>query len=78
MNLPHLPCCLQCEYFQNAPREVEAALPGLSALSSAYAAVRGNDGVCGVHDRYVAAASVCPAFSEGSFSEGALVEAALA
>ncbi len=78
MNLPDLPSCLQCKHFQNAPLEVEAALPGLSALSSAYAAVRCNDGICGVHYRYVAASSVCPAFTEGSCSEGTFAEAAFA
>jgi hypothetical protein len=50
--------------------EVEAALPGLSSLSSAYAAVRCSDGICAVHERYIAASSICPAFEEGhSFAE---------
>jgi hypothetical protein len=60
--MTELPSCYQCGHFQNEPLDVEAALPGLSALSSAYAAVRGGDGVCSAHDRYVTAASVCPAF----------------
>jgi hypothetical protein len=51
--------------------EIEAALPGLSSLSSAYAAVRSSDGICAVHERYVAASSICPAFEEGySLAEG--------
>jgi len=57
-----LPSCSQCGHFQNAPLDVEAALPGLSALSSAYAAVRSSDGICAVHARYVAASAHCPAF----------------
>jgi len=57
------PSCRQCRYFQNAPLEVEAALPGLSALSSAYAAVRSSDGICAVHARYVAASAHCPDFA---------------
>jgi hypothetical protein len=57
------PCCLECRHFNNSPRELEAALPGLSSLSSAYAAVRADDGICAVHDRYVAASSVCAAFA---------------
>jgi hypothetical protein len=57
------PSCRQCKHFQNAALQVEAALPGLSSLSSAYAAVRGSDGICAVHERYVTASSVCPAFS---------------
>jgi hypothetical protein len=51
-------------HFQNEALQLEAALPGLSALSSAFAAVRLDDGICAVHKRYVAAASVCPAFAE--------------
>jgi hypothetical protein len=55
--------CLACRHFSHAPREVEAALPGLMTLSSAYAAVRASDGICAVHDRYVAASSVCASFA---------------
>lgn len=57
------PSCLTCKYFQHAPAHLEAALPGLSSLSSAYAAVRGDDGICAVHQRYVTASSVCQAFA---------------
>jgi hypothetical protein len=53
--------CADCRHFNGQPLDIEAALPGLSSLSSAYAAVRSNDGLCAVHDRYVAAASVCAA-----------------
>ena len=63
MTPPEQPSCLKCRYFNNAPGEVETALPGLSSLSSAYAAVRADDGLCAVHERYVAASSVCPAFA---------------
>jgi hypothetical protein len=57
------PSCLGCRHFKNAPAALEAALRGMSSLSSAYAAVRGQDGLCAVHDRYVAASSVCAAFA---------------
>jgi hypothetical protein len=57
------PSCLTCRYFKHAPADLEAALPGLSSLSSAYAAVRCDDGICAVHQRYVTASSVCPAFA---------------
>lgn len=53
--------CRQCLHFENAPATVEAALPGLNSLSSAYAAVRSDDGVCRFHSRYVAASSLCNA-----------------
>jgi hypothetical protein len=51
--------CASCRYFNGEPVDIEAALPGLSSLSSAYAAVRSDDGLCSMHDRYVAANSVC-------------------
>jgi hypothetical protein len=57
------PSCLRCKHFNHAPAQIEAALPGLASLSSAYAAVRCDDGICAVHDRYVAASSVCAAFA---------------
>jgi hypothetical protein len=62
---PDSPSCRECKHFQNAAKQVEAALPGLSSLSSAYAAVRCDDGICAVHERYIAASSICPAFEEG-------------
>ena len=55
--------CLNCRHFNQAPVDIEAALPGLAALSSAYAAVRAGDGLCAVRDRYVAASSVCASFA---------------
>ena len=65
MKQPDSPSCARCRHFQNEPLQVEAALPGLSSLSSAYAAVRCNDGICAVHERYIAASSICAAFEEG-------------
>jgi hypothetical protein len=63
MSAASSPCCLNCKHFKHAPADLEAALPGLSSLSSAYAAVRCDDGICAVHQRYVTASSVCPAFA---------------
>jgi hypothetical protein len=59
MTPAHLASCGNCRYFNARPSAIEAALPGLSSLSSAYAAVRADDGICAVHDRYLAASSVC-------------------
>jgi hypothetical protein len=64
MNPVATPSCLECKHFKNAPAALEAALRGLSSLSSAYAAVRSEDGLCAVHDRYVAASSVCAVFAQ--------------
>jgi hypothetical protein len=57
--MTHAPSCLDCSQFISAPRDIEAALPGLASLSSGYAAVRANDGLCARHDRYVAGSSIC-------------------
>jgi hypothetical protein len=54
--------CDSCRHFNGRPMAIEAALPGLSSLSSAYAAVRSDDGICGMHDRYVASSSTCAAY----------------
>jgi hypothetical protein len=35
----------------------------LSSLSSAYASVRGEDGLCLLHDRYLGANSCCADFA---------------
>jgi hypothetical protein len=54
-------CCVTCHYFDDSVAAIEAALPGLSSLGSAYAAVRSADGLCQHHDRYVASSSHCAA-----------------
>jgi hypothetical protein len=59
MRSAHRASCADCRHFSARPLDIEAALPGLSTLSSAYAAVRSDDGICAVHDRYLAASSVC-------------------
>ena len=51
--------CRSCRHFEAQAAALEAALPGLSSLSSAYASVRAGDGLCALHVRYVAASSVC-------------------
>jgi hypothetical protein len=61
MNSPRPASCASCRQFNDRPLDIEAALPGLSSLSSAYAAVRSDDGICALHDRYVAASSICAA-----------------
>jgi hypothetical protein len=51
--------CRNCRHFFNASPAIESALPGLSSLSSGYASVRADDGLCSLHDRYIAAESLC-------------------
>ena len=48
-----------CAYFRSHPAEIEGRLRGLNSMSSAYASVRAEDGLCRRHDRYVSASSVC-------------------
>ena len=55
------PSCESCRHFTGAAADIEALLPGLRTLSSAYAAVRSKDGLCSVHDRYVAGYGHCAA-----------------
>jgi hypothetical protein len=53
--------CPTCRFFDNAVDSIEAAFPGLKTMSSAHASVRADDGLCSLHDRYVASASTCSA-----------------
>ena len=55
--------CRTCRHFLSVPIAIEAAVPGLASLSSGYASVRADDGLCALHDRYVAARSVCDSYS---------------
>jgi hypothetical protein len=51
--LPDLPA------FRAPPPALEAALAGLASLSSGYASVRSDDGLCTAHQRLVAASAIC-------------------
>ena len=51
--------CGSCAHFRNDPAYLEAALPGLVVMSSGYASVVAEDGICLRHDRYLAARSSC-------------------
>ena len=51
--------CARCAHFRSQPAQIESRLRGLKSMSSAYASVRAEDGLCSRHDRYVAASSVC-------------------
>jgi hypothetical protein len=55
--------CVDCRHFRNSPEYLEATFKGLAALSSGYASVRKDDGVCGEHDIYLSAMSSCERFS---------------
>ncbi len=57
------PKCRDCRHFRNDPEYLEGAIKGLSALSSASASVRADDGLCLFHDRYFSAESSCADFA---------------
>jgi hypothetical protein len=52
-------CCANCRHFAADARMLEQTMPGLRTMSSAYASVRSDDGLCGLHDRYLHAGSSC-------------------
>ena len=54
--------CGRCQHFDNAPKTLEAMLPGLRVMGSGYSSVRVNDGLCAHHDRYLSADYVCDSF----------------
>jgi hypothetical protein len=57
------PCCADCHHFRCGAAEIEALLPGLRSLSSAYAASRADDGLCRLHDRYLSARCRCAGYA---------------
>jgi hypothetical protein len=54
--------CRSCAHFRNNPAYLEMLFPGLTSLSSADASVRGDDGHCRRHDRYLGAGAGCADF----------------
>jgi hypothetical protein len=56
--------CRACLHFRNNPAYLESVLQGLNTMSSAWASVMAEDGLCLRHDRYSGAESSCPAFEE--------------
>jgi len=57
------PRCLHCRHFRNAPDYLEGVFNGLASLSSGYASVRKDDGVCLEHDLYLSAMAGCERFT---------------
>ncbi len=54
--------CGRCAHFQNDPAALEKTYPGLTAMSSGYASVRAQDGICDYHGIYLSARDSCPSF----------------
>lgn len=58
--------CQHCIHFDDDPASLEAQLPGIRALGSAYGSARGRAGICDVSDRLMdpVPAESCPDFEE--------------
>jgi hypothetical protein len=64
------PSCAGCAHFERQPLALERMIAGLRTMSSGFASVLGDDGVCRHHDRMVAARAHCDEFSSARhFSE---------
>ena len=63
MNTAAAPSCRTCAHFVGDALAFERELPGFNALSSGFAAVRGDDGLCKQHQRFVSALSRCAQFA---------------
>jgi hypothetical protein len=57
--------CLDCARFFDQPADIEARIPNLTLLGSAYASVRGSAGVCEFLGRFMdpVPASSCAGFT---------------
>jgi hypothetical protein len=56
--------CARCAYFVSAPLDLEAQIPGLRTMSSGFASVLGDDGVCRHHQCLVSARASCAQFAQ--------------
>jgi hypothetical protein len=55
--------CAGCARFIDDPARIEALIPGLLSMGSAWASVRADDGICAEHDLMVRARDSCDRFS---------------
>jgi len=51
--------CATCAHFRCDPQQLENAIPGLRSFGSGFAAVRADDGLCVLRDRYLSATAHC-------------------
>ena len=54
--------CRACVHFRNDPAYLESVFQGMNVMSSAWASVVAEDGICLRHDRYLSADATCPDF----------------
>ncbi|MEJ2253790.1 MAG: hypothetical protein P8Y75_05380 [Nitrospirota bacterium] len=58
--------CRHCLHFNNSPEYLESVYKGMTALSSAHASVRKEDGICKLNDIYLSADGWCDNFEARS------------
>ncbi len=56
--------CRQCRHFVAEPEQLEALIPGLNIVSSAYGSVRADTAYCRFKDMFLLATSACPGFEQ--------------
>lgn len=59
MSRPGEECCFGCVHFRNSPEYLESVYPGIKAMSSGFASIRKDDGICTLHDLYLSADAHC-------------------
>lgn len=59
-----LPTCRHCAHFVDSPAAIEARIPNLTMLGSAYSSARGHAGLCEEYGRFMdpMPAQSCPSF----------------
>jgi len=60
------PVCGNCIHFQNDPAILEKTWPGLASMSSGFASVRAEDGLCSHHNLYLSNRDSCADFAAAS------------
>ena len=55
--------CGDCVHFAGSPAAIEARVPGITAMGSAWASVRSQDGICTLRDIYLPARAGCDKFT---------------
>ena len=58
--------CRHCRHFTDQAADIERLVPGLRILSSAYSAVRADNGICLRHDEIRRPAPACADFEAAS------------
>ncbi len=56
--------CLSCRNFRNTPQFLEQTYKGLGSLSSGYASVRKDDGICMERELYLSASGWCDRYRQ--------------